>query len=73
MHACLLICFGRVQFFVTPLTVALGAPLSMGFTRQEYWSGLPCPPAGNLPDPGIEPGTPALQADSSPSEPLGKP
>ena len=55
MHACLLICFGRVQFFVTPLTVALGAPLSMGFTRQEYWSGLPCPPAGNLPDPGIWP------------------
>ena len=44
-----------VQFFETPWTVAHQAPLSMGFSRQEYWSGLPCPPPGDLPDPGIEP------------------
>ena len=43
------------------------------FSRQEYWSGLPCPPPGNLPNPGIEPRPPELQADSLPSEPLGKP
>ena len=45
----------RVQLFSTPLTVACEAPLSMGFSRQEYWSGLPCPPPGDLPDPEIEP------------------
>ena len=45
----------------------------MGFYRQEYWSGLPCPPPGDLPNPGIEPRSPALQADSLPSEPPGKP
>ena len=45
------------------------APLSMGFLRQEYWSGLPCPSPGNLPDPGIKPRSPALQADSLLSEP----
>ena len=45
----------------------------MGFSRQEYWSGLPFPSAGDLPDPGIEPGSPALQADSLPTEPPGKP
>ena len=44
-----------------------------GFSRQEYWSGLPCPPPGDLPNPGIEPRSPALQADSLPSEPPGKP
>ena len=49
------------------------APLSMGFSRKEYWSGLPCPPPGDLPDPGTEPRSPALQADSLPSEPAGKP
>ena len=49
------------------------APQSMRFSRQEYWSGLPCPPPGDLPDPGIEPMSPALQADSLPSEPPGKP
>ena len=48
-------------------------PLSMGFSRQEYWSGLPCPPPGDLPNPGIEPRSPAMQADSFPSEPPGKP
>ena len=45
----------------------------MGFSRQEYWSGLPVPSPGDLPDPGIEPGSPALQADTLPSEPPGKP
>ena len=51
-------------------------PLSMGFSRQEYWSGLPCPPPGDLPNSGIKPtspASPALQADSLPNEPLGKP
>ena len=48
-------CFSRVQLFATLWTVALQAPLSMGFSRQEYWSGLLCPPPGDLPDPGIEP------------------
>ena len=47
--------FSRVRFFVTPWTAAHQAPLPMGFSRQEYWSGLPCPPPGDLPDPGIEP------------------
>ena len=54
--------------------VALQAPLSMGFSRQEYWSGLPCPPPGDLLDPRIKPvspASPALQADSLPTEPLG--
>ena len=45
----------------------------MGFSRQEHWSGLPCPSPGDLPDPGIEPGSPALQANALPSEPPGKP
>ena len=47
--------FSCVQLFATPWTVAHQAPLSMGFFRQEYWSGLACPPPGDLPDPGIEP------------------
>ena len=50
----------RVQLFATPWTVAYQAPLSMGFSRQLYWSGLPFPSPGDLPDPGIEPGSPAL-------------
>ena len=62
----------RVQLFVTPRTVAHQAPPSMGFSRQEYWSGLPFPFPGNLPDPGIEPRSPTLQADALPSEPPGK-
>ena len=53
-------------------TIAHQAPLSMGFPRQEYWSGLSFPSPGNLPDPEIEPGSPALQADSLLSEPQGK-
>ena len=61
----------RVQLFATPWTVAHQAPLSKGFSRQEYWSGLPCLPPGDLPDPGIDPGSPALQADALSSEPPG--
>ena len=53
-----------VQLFVIPWTVACQTPQSMGFSRQEYWSGLPFPSPGDLPDPGIELGSPALQADS---------
>ena len=63
----------RLRLFVTPLTVAYQAPPSIGFSRQEYWSGLPLPSPGNLPHPGIEPGSPALQADALPSEPSRKP
>ena len=54
-HACMLSRFSRVRLFATPWTVARQAPLSMGFSRQEYWSGLPCPPPGDFPDSGIEP------------------
>ena len=57
----------------TPWTVAHQAPLSMGFSRQGYWSGFPFPSPGDLPDPGIEPGSPALQADSLPLCHLGSP
>ena len=57
----------RVQLFATPWTVACEAPLSMEFSRQEYWNGLPFTFPGDLPDPGIEPGSPSLQADSLPS------
>ena len=49
-----------------PWTAAHQAPLYMGFSRQEYWSGLPCPSLGNFPTPGIEPGSPEMQVDSSP-------
>ena len=63
-----------VQLFVTPWTAPHQAPLSMGFSRQEDWSGLPCPPPGDLPDPGIKPRSPALAGDGSlPSEPPGNP
>ena len=54
-NVCMLSCFSRVQLFATPWTVALQAPLSMRFSKQEYWSGLPFPTPGDLPDPGIEP------------------
>ena len=63
----------HVRLFATPWTVAYQAPLSMGFYRQECWSGLPFPSPGDLPNPGIEPGSPALQADALPSESSGKP
>ena len=63
----------RVRLFVTPWTVAYQAPPSMGFSRQEYWSGLPFPSPGDLPNPGFEPRSPTFQAGSLPSEPPGKP
>ena len=63
----------HVRLVVTPWTVARGASLSMGFSRHEYWSGLPFPSPGDLPNPGIEPGSPALWADTLPSEPPGEP
>ena len=62
-----------VWLFVTPWTVAYQVPLSVGFSRQEYWSGLPCPSPGDLPDTGIEPRSPVLQADALPSELPEKP
>ena len=63
----------RVWLFVTPWTVAHQVSLSMEFSRQECWGGLPFPSPGNLPSPGIEPKSPALQADSLPPEPPGEP
>ena len=65
--------FSRVRLFEISWTVAYQASPSMGFSRQEFWSGLPFPSAGDLPDPGIESGSPTLQADALPSEPPGKP
>ena len=61
----------RIRLFATPWTEEPAAG-SMGFSRQEYWSGLPFPSPGNLTDPGTEPRSPALQADALPSEPPGK-
>ena len=63
----------HVQLFATPWTVACQTPLSMGFSRQEHWSGLPFPSLGDLPNTGIKQGSPALQVDSLPSEPPEKP
>ena len=63
----------HVRLFATPWTIAYQASPSMGFSRQEYWSGLPFPFPGDLADPGIEPGSPALEADALTSEPPGKP
>ena len=62
----------HVRLFATPWTVAYQAPQFMEFSRQEYWSGLPFPSPGDLPNPGMEPGSPTLQADALPSEPPGK-
>ena len=62
----------RVRLFVALWTVAYQASPSMGFSRQEYWSGLPFPSPGDLPDPGIKPGSPALEADALTFEPPGK-
>ena len=62
--------FSRIRLFATPWIVAHQAPLSMGFSRQGYWSGLPCPPPGDLPDQGIEPGalkSPALTGEFFPT------
>ena len=63
----------RVRLFATPWPVAYQAPPTVGFFRQEYWSGLPFPSPGDLPNPGIEPGAPKLEADALTSEPPGKP
>ena len=63
----------HVRLCVTPRAIASQAPLSVGFSRQEYWSGLPCPPPGDLLSPGIEPVSPELQVDSLPAEPPGSP
>ena len=63
----------HVQLFATPWTVAHQASLPWVFSRQEHWSGLPCPPPGDLPNPGIKPRSPALQVDSLLSEPPGEP
>ena len=65
--------FSHVRLFATPWMVTYQAPQSMGFSRQEYWSGLSCPPPGDLLNPGIKPKYPALHADSVLSEPPGKP
>ena len=65
--------FSCVQFFATLWTAARQTPLSMGFSRQEYWSGLPFLPPGDLPDPGIEPTSPALAGRFFIAEPPGKP
>ena len=62
-----------ICLFVTPWTLAHQAPLFMGFPRQEYWNGLPCPPPENLPNPGIEPTSPALAGGFFITEPPGKP
>ena len=64
--------FSHVRLCATPETEAHQAPLSLRFSRQEHWNGLPFPSPGNLPDPGIEPRSPALQADALTSEPPGK-
>ena len=62
----------RVRLFATPWSVDHQVPLSIGFSRQEYWRGLPFASTGDLPNPGIEPRSPALQADALTSEPPGK-
>ena len=69
-HACAL---SVVSNSVTPWTVAHQAPPSMGFSRQEYWSGLPCPPSGDLPNPGVKPVSPALAGGFFTTEEPGKP
>ena len=70
----IMLLFSRsVLFFVTWWTLACKAPLSMGFSRQEYWSRLPCPPPGDLPNPGTEPASPALAGGFFTPEPPGKP
>ena len=73
MCACVGACSVMSDSFVTLWTIACRAPLSMGFFRQEYWSGLPCPPPGDLLDPGMEPRSPAWQVGSLPLAPPGKP
>ena len=71
MCVCLCESLSHVRVFTTPWTVACQLPLSMRFLRQEYWNELPFPSPGDLPNQGIEPGSPVLQADSLPREPPG--
>ena len=74
MEDCVHVCpLSRVGLSSIPWTVARQAPLSMGFPRQEHWNGVPFPSPGDLSNPGKEAGSAALQADSLPFEPLGKP
>ena len=76
MCVCVLSCFSHVRLFATPCTAARQAPLFMGFSRQEHWSGLPCAPPGDLPDPRINPAYPAAptsQVDSLPLSHQGSP
>ena len=74
MRVCVHVCaLSRVRLIAIPWTVARQAPLCMEFSRQEYWSGLPFPPPGDLPQPGIEPRSPALAGDSLPLCHLGNP
>ena len=73
-YVCVLSCLHRVWLFATPWTVACQVPLFIGFSRQEYWSGLPCAPPGDLPNPGIKPASPvspALQVEFFSTEPPG--
>ena len=71
--SCLSSHFSHVRVFATLRTIAWQAPLSMGFSRQEYRNGLPCPPPGDPPNPGIKPRFPALWVDYLPAQPQGKP
>ena len=73
MCCAVLSCFSCIPLFATPLTVACQAPLSMGISGQEYLSGLPCPPPGDLPDPWMEPASPALAGGVFTAEPPWKP
>ena len=73
VYVCVCQSLSCVRLFATPWTVACQAPLSMGFFREEYWSGLPFPSPGDPPNPGIKPGSSRSQAESLPSEPTGKP
>ena len=76
MFTCVFMCvcvLSHVQPFATPCTVACQAPLPLGFSRQEYWNRLPFPSPGDLPNPGMEPRSPALQADFLPLHHLGSP
>ena len=72
-HACMISCFSHVRPCATLWTVAHQAPLSMGFSRQEFWNVISCPTPGDLPNPRIKLESPALQADSLTAEPPGKP
>ena len=73
LYVCVCQSLSRAQLFATPWTAHCQAPLQVGLSRQGYWSGLPLPSPGDLPDPGIEPRSPALQAGFLTTELPGKP